>query len=53
MRTHLSGLGLEVLRAGRLRGPGHRHPGHEQEPTDGAAVIVTARRPHDTLGTSG
>ncbi|MFE2476147.1 methyltransferase domain-containing protein [Streptomyces sp. NPDC059389] len=52
IRTHLSGLGLDVLRAERLRVPVHRHPGHEQEPADDAAVIVTARKPHDTLDTS-
>lgn len=52
MRTHLTALGLEVLRAERLRVPVHQHPGHEQEPADEAAVIVTARRPHGTLVTS-
>ncbi|MFF2580980.1 class I SAM-dependent methyltransferase [Streptomyces goshikiensis] len=52
IRTHLSGLGLDILRAERLRVPVHQHPGHEQEPADDAAVTVTARRPHDTLETS-
>ncbi|MFD7913562.1 class I SAM-dependent methyltransferase [Streptomyces sp. NPDC059752] len=52
MRTHLSGLGLEILRAERLRVPLHQHPGHEQRPADDAAVIVTARKPRDTLEAS-
>lgn len=52
IRTHLSDLGLDILRAERLRVPVHQHPGHEQEPADEAAVIVTARRPRDTLETS-
>ncbi|MFE7180872.1 class I SAM-dependent methyltransferase [Streptomyces erythrochromogenes] len=50
-RTHLTGLGLDILRAERLRVPVHQHPGHEQEPADDAAVIVTARKPHDTHDT--
>ncbi|MEV7171052.1 methyltransferase domain-containing protein [Streptomyces sp. NPDC093224] len=49
MRTHLSRLGLDVLRAERLCVPVHQHPGHEQEPAGAAAVIVTARKPRDTL----
>ncbi|MFE2365468.1 MULTISPECIES: trans-aconitate 2-methyltransferase [Streptomyces] len=52
IRTHLSDLGLDIVCAERLRVPRHRHPGHEQEPADDAAVIVTARKPHDTLETS-
>ncbi|MFJ6785628.1 methyltransferase domain-containing protein [Streptomyces yangpuensis] len=52
MRTHLSGLGLEILRAERLRVPLHQHPGHEQQPAEEAAVIVVARKPHDTLEAS-
>ncbi|MFJ3979351.1 class I SAM-dependent methyltransferase [Streptomyces sp. NPDC090021] len=45
LRADLSGLGLDILRAERLRVPVHQHPGHEQEPADDAAVIVTARKP--------
>ncbi|MGW6985274.1 class I SAM-dependent methyltransferase [Streptomyces sp. NPDC054932] len=51
MRTGLSGLGLDVLRAERLRVPRHQHPGHEQQPAEDTAVIVIARKPHDTLET--
>ncbi|MEU1312171.1 methyltransferase domain-containing protein [Streptomyces cinnamoneus] len=52
VHAYLAGLGLDILRAERLRAPLHQHPGHEQQPADGAAVIVIARKPHDTLKTN-
>ncbi|MFH8751944.1 class I SAM-dependent methyltransferase [Streptomyces rimosus] len=44
--------GLQIVRADRRPVPVHQHPGHEQEPTEDHAVIVIARRPHDTLETT-
>ncbi|MBL1101067.1 class I SAM-dependent methyltransferase [Streptomyces coffeae] len=49
MRTDLAGLGLDILRADRRRVPLHQHPGHEQPPGEDHAVVVIARKPHDTL----
>ncbi|WP_327190809.1 class I SAM-dependent methyltransferase [Streptomyces xinghaiensis] len=45
-------LGLEILRAERRPVPVHQHPGHEQDPAQDHAVIVIARKPHDTLETT-
>lgn len=45
-------LGLQVLRAERRPVPSHQHPDHEQEPAEDHAVIVIARKPHDTSKTT-
>ncbi|MCP9210370.1 SAM-dependent methyltransferase [Streptomyces sp. NEAU-Y11] len=44
-----TGLGLQIVRAERRQVSVHQHPGHEREPAEDHAVIVIARRPHDTL----
>ncbi|WP_432039234.1 hypothetical protein [Streptomyces cucumeris] len=46
-----TGLGLQIVRAEHRQISMHQHPGHEQEPAEGHAVIVIARRPHGTLET--
>ncbi|WP_432034750.1 SAM-dependent methyltransferase [Streptomyces cucumeris] len=44
--------GLQIARAERTPVSVHQHPGHEQDPAQDHAVIVIARKPHDTLETT-